>query len=59
MEKELAELLKPFAPTLERISKPLEVLALIELAKEFYSSEERARLYERYAQLRAADHTAY
>lgn len=59
MDKELAELLKPLAPTVEGISKPLEVLALIALAKEFYPAEERRRLYERYAELRAADNTAY
>jgi len=58
MDKELAELLKPLAPTLEGMSKPLDVLAIIALAREFYSDEERKRLYERYSKLQAADHAA-
>lgn len=59
MNKEVAESLKPLSRTLEEICKPLDVLAVLAVAKEFYTDEERMHLYARYAELQTADQAAF
>jgi len=41
------------------LQAPLDVLALFKLADEFYSKEERTKLYAEYRQLQEADAAAY
>ncbi|MFY3863926.1 hypothetical protein ACOTJQ_28905 [Achromobacter xylosoxidans] len=41
------------------LQAPLDVLALLKLADEFYSKEDRSLLYEQYRQLIAADVAAF
>ncbi|WP_116137986.1 hypothetical protein [Trinickia diaoshuihuensis] len=50
---------KALMTALEKIQAPLEALAVLKLADEFYTKEERAKLYADYTKLRAADMAAY
>jgi len=59
MDKEVAEILKPLSRTLETLSRPLDVLAISVLAEEFYSAEERVRLYKCFAELQELDQAAF
>lgn len=59
MDKEVVEILRPLSRTLEAVGRPLNVLALMVLAKEFYPAEERARLYKHFAELQEVDQAAF
>lgn len=50
---------KALMAALEKMQAPLEVLALFKLAEEFYTKEERMKLYAEYKELLGADMAAY
>ncbi len=50
---------KALMTALEKVQAPLEALALLKLADEFYTKEERAKVYAEYDKLRDADKAAY
>ena len=50
---------KALMTVLERIQAPLEIFALLKLADELYTKEERAKLYAEYKMLCDADLAAY
>ncbi|CAH0445359.1 hypothetical protein LMG10661_01610 [Ralstonia syzygii subsp. syzygii] len=50
---------KALMTALEKIQAPLEALALLKLADEFYTKEERAKVFAEYDKLRDADKAAY
>lgn len=59
-EKEiLAAVDKAFTASLKKIHGPLAILALTQLASEFYTKEQRVALYQEYAQLRKNDAELY
>ncbi len=58
-ERALDALQKAVTEAAKKISSPLSILALLALADEFYTKEERGQLVAKYQELRAADHAAY
>jgi hypothetical protein len=50
---------KALIAAIERLHKPLEVLAFLKLAEELYSKEERTKVYAEYEKLHNADQVAY
>lgn len=50
---------KALMTALEKIQAPLEAIALLRLGDEFYTKEERTRLYAEYEKLVDADKAAY
>ncbi|SOE65294.1 hypothetical protein SAMN05446635_2656 [Burkholderia sp. OK233] len=50
---------KALMTALEKMQAPLEAIALLKLADEFYTKEERAQLYVEYKKLFEADAAAY
>ncbi|MEX3556256.1 MAG: hypothetical protein VB131_06735 [Burkholderia gladioli] len=50
---------KALMTALEKIQAPLEALALLKLADEFYTKEERVKVFAEYDKLRGADKAAY
>jgi beta-phosphoglucomutase-like phosphatase (HAD superfamily) len=50
---------KALMMALEKMQVPLEALALLKLVDEFYTKEERAKVYAEYGKLRDADDAAY
>jgi len=59
MNKEISELFNMLEPTIGGLNKKLGVLAVLNLAKEFYSDEERKSLYAHYVVLQAEDRDAF
>lgn len=59
-EKELIPALeKALSDQLTKIKRPLAIIALLQLADEFYTKDERHDLYARYQQLRDVDAGVY
>lgn len=58
-ERALDALQKAVTEAAKKISGPLSILALLGLANEFYTKEERGQLVATYRELKAADHAAY
>ncbi|CAZ15830.1 hypothetical protein [Xanthomonas albilineans] len=50
---------KALMTALEKVQTALEALALLKLADEFYTKEERAKVYAEYDRLRDVDQAAY
>ncbi|AMV09378.1 hypothetical protein [Xanthomonas citri] len=50
---------KALMTALEKVQAALETLALLKLADEFYTKEERAKVYAEYDRLRDVDKAAY
>ncbi|UEP20721.1 hypothetical protein LL999_12350 [Burkholderia ambifaria] len=50
---------KELMTALEKVQAPLEAIVLLKLADEFYTKEERTRLYAEYKKLVDADKAAY
>ncbi|MCC8533237.1 hypothetical protein LN457_10565 [Xanthomonas phaseoli] len=50
---------KALMTALEKVQAALETLALLKLADEFYTKEERAKVYTEYGRLRDAHQAAY
>lgn len=57
--KEIAAFQKPILDAIEKLNVHLNILALVEIAKEFYTKDERALLYAQFQALRDADHAAF
>jgi hypothetical protein len=57
--KALDALEKALTDAAKKMSGPLSILALLGLASEFYTKEERGQLMSRYHELKKADQDAY
>ena len=58
-DKDADQQYKAVLAAIDRMHAPLEVLALFKLADEFYTKEERAKVYAEYEELRNADQAAF
>lgn len=57
--KEIEAIRKPVLDALEKLNVPLSAMALLKIANEFYTKEERTNLYGLYKQLQETDKKAY
>ena len=57
--KEIKAIQKPILEAIEKLHAPLAAIALLKMADEFYTKEERAALYAEHQALHDADVAAY